>query len=363
MNSANINLVMNILFTCAGRRNYLVNYFKEVINESGKVIAVDSQLSAPALVEADVKIEVPPINHPHYLDTIKDIIVDHKVNAVISLNDLELPLLAKNKKELEIWGSKILISDEHIVDISFDKWKTYQFFKDNNIQTLLSFISLDDALQAIKERKLKFPVVVKPRWGSASSEINVVESTEELILSFELLKKRIVKSQVNHIKKVDVDGCVIIQERSDGEEFGMDVLNDFEGNYYGTFVRKKLAMRAGETDKAISVINPKLSKLGKYLSSATQHIGNMDCDFFVKNNEVYMLEMNPRFGGGYPFSHEAGINIPAIYIGWLSGQKNVSQFNNYKADVLFSKCDRLLRIPQEVEPNKTAISKAFNFRR
>ncbi|MEX0289659.1 MAG: ATP-grasp domain-containing protein [Flavobacteriaceae bacterium] len=353
---------MNILFTCAGRRNYLVNYFKEALNGQGKVIAVDSQLSAPALVESDIKIQVPPVNHREYLDVLKDIIVDNKVHAVISLNDLELPVLAKNKKELEIWGAKVLVSDEHIIDISFDKWKTYQFFKENNIQTLLSFISLDDALQSIKEGKLEFPVVVKPRWGSASSEINIVESTEELILSFELLKKRIIKSQLNHIKKADEDRCVIIQERSEGEEYGMDVLNDFDGKYYGTFVRKKLAMRAGETDKAVSVINPKLSKLGKYLSSATGHIGNMDCDFFVRDNEIYMLEMNPRFGGGYPFSHEAGINIPAIYIAWLNGQRNVGQFNNYKANQVFSKCDRLLSIPkEEILEGKTAMSKSFNF--
>ena len=353
---------MNILFTCAGRRNYLVNYFKEVLKGSGNVIAVDSQLSAPALVEADVKIQVPPINHPEYLDVLKDIIVDNKIDAVISLNDLELPVLAKNKKELEIWGAKVLVSDEQIINTSFDKWRTYEFFKKHKIQTLLSYISLDDALQSIKEGKLKFPVVVKPRWGSASSEINIVESTEELILSFELLKKRIIKSQLNHITKADEDRCVIIQERSEGEEYGMDVLNDFEGNYYGTFVRKKLAMRAGETDKAVSVINPKLTKLGKYLSSATGHIGNMDCDFFVKGKEIYMLEMNPRFGGGYPFSHEAGINIPAIYITWLKGKGSVDQFNNYKANMVFSKCDRLLSIPQEeLVEDKSIISKSFNF--
>ena len=353
---------MNILFTCAGRRNYLINYFKDVLNGAGNVIAVDNQLSAPALVEADIRIKVPSIYDPEYLDALKDIIVDHKVKAVISLNDLELPILAKSKKELEIWGAKILVSDEEMVDISFDKWKSYQFFKQHNIQTLLSFISLDDALQAIKQGVLKFPIVVKPRWGSASSEINVVESTEELILSFELLKKRIVKSQVNHIENIDIDSCVLIQARSDGEEFGMDVLNDFEGNYYGTFVRKKLAMRSGETDKAISVINPKLSKLGKYLSSVTGHIGNMDCDFFVKDNEVYLLEMNPRFGGGYPFSHQAGINIPGIYVAWLNRKKDVSKFNNYKADMVFSKCDRLLSIPQEFLASKNnAATKSFNF--
>ena|SRR5690554_5699158 len=79
-------------------------------------------------------------------------------------------------------------------------------------------------------------------------------------------------------------------------------------------------------------------------------IGNLDVhrkpikDVFELNNELYVLELNPRFGGGYPFSHEAGMDTASAYIAWAKGEFDVEQFNNYKAGVLFSKCDRLLKI-------------------
>ena len=104
-------------------------------------------------------------------------------------------------------------------------------------------------------------------------------------------------------------------------------------------------MRSGETDKAVSVIDDEFSKFGELIGNHTKHIGNMDCDFFVVKDKIYILELNPRFGGGYPFSHEAGINTPAIYISWLKNNNDVSKFNNFKPDQLFSKCDMLMKIP------------------
>ena len=124
----------------------------------------------------------------------------------------------------------------------------------------------------------------------------------------------------------------------------MDVLNDFEGNYFGTFVRQKMQMRSGETDKAISVIDDKFEQVGKTIGENLKHIGNLDCDVFEHNGELYVLELNPRFGGGYPFSHEAGNNTAAIYIEWLKGNKNVTQHSNYQSGQMFSKCDRLLKV-------------------
>ena len=108
-------------------------------------------------------------------------------------------------------------------------------------------------------------------------------------------------------------------------------------------------MRSGETDKAVSVISDKFSAVAKIIGENTGHIGNMDCDFFVSNNEVYFLEMNPRFGGGYPFSHEAGVNTPAIYLAWLNNESNVEKYNNFKPNIAFSKCDRLINISHKVK--------------
>ncbi len=133
---------MNILFTCVGRRNYLIKYFKKALGGQGNIVAVDSQLSASALADADIGIQVPEIFEPEYIDAIQSIIEKHKISAVISLNDLELPILAKNKTKLELLGAKILVPDEKFIDISFDKWKTYNFFRELGILTPKTFLSI-----------------------------------------------------------------------------------------------------------------------------------------------------------------------------------------------------------------------------
>jgi carbamoyl-phosphate synthase large subunit len=120
---------MNILFTCAGRRNYLINYFKEILNESGKVYASDMDLTAPSLVDADVAIQVPTINDPEYIESLKTIIKENNIDAIISLNDLELPILSANKNELEKLGAKVVVADTKAIDISFDKWETVKFLE------------------------------------------------------------------------------------------------------------------------------------------------------------------------------------------------------------------------------------------
>lgn len=338
---------MNILFTCAGRRNYLINYFKEALNGKGKVVAVDMQLSAPALVDADIAKKVPGIYDKGYISALEKIIQDENVDVIISLNDLELPILAENKERLEKLNVRVLISPPEVIDVCFDKWKTYEFFMENGIKTPTTYLNLEFVKSALQKGEAKFPLIVKPRWGSASIGIDIVKSEQELELSYQLQHLKVKRSILGTVSSSDAENSIIIQEKMNGEEYGIDILNNLEGDYYGSFVRKKLGMRSGETDKAISVVEDTFSTVAKQIGLATKHVGNMDCDFFVVDGEVYFLEMNPRFGGGYPFSHEAGINTPSIYLAWLNKEKNVSQYNQFKSGMAFSKCDRILKIPKE----------------
>src|SRR5690606_9218638 len=121
---------LNILFTCAGRRNYLINYFKEALKGEGKIFASDMQLSAPALVDADVAIQVSGIYDENYIPSLQKIIRENDIKAVISLNDLELPILSKHKRELEALGTKVIVASEDAITISFDKWKTVAFLEE-----------------------------------------------------------------------------------------------------------------------------------------------------------------------------------------------------------------------------------------
>lgn len=335
---------MNILFTCAGRRNYLINYFKDALNGSGKVYATDMQMTAPALVDADIAIQVPAIYNEEYIPSLLKIVEENSIDAVISLNDLELPILSAAKADIEKLGAKVIVSDETAIKIAFDKWETVKFLESKGLKSPKTYIDLEEAKKAIASGDLKFPLVIKPRWGSASIGIDFPEDFEELELAYKLQTIRLKRTILAEASKEDINHAILIQEKIPGAEYGMDVLNDFNGNYFGTFVRKKLQMRSGETDKAISVIDSRFDKVGRVIGENLKHIGNLDCDVFEHNGELYVLELNPRFGGGYPFSHEAGNNTAAIYIEWLKGGSDVQQYSRYQDNIMFAKCDRLLKV-------------------
>src|SRR5690606_2807602 len=99
---------MNILFTCAGRRNYLINYFKEALKGEGRTFATDMQLTAPALVDADTAIQVPAIYSSEYIPALVGIVKENDIKAVISLNDLELPILSNARPQIEAFGAKVM---------------------------------------------------------------------------------------------------------------------------------------------------------------------------------------------------------------------------------------------------------------
>lgn len=335
---------MNILFTCAGRRNYLINYCKQALNGQGIVLATDMSKLAPAMSDADISLIVPSIYSENYIPELFSIVKEYHINAIISLNDLELPILAHHKQAFANLGAKIIVSDSSVIDICFDKIKTRDFLASIGLNTPQTFTDYNQALQAIKEGQLTFPLVLKPRWGSASIGIEFPESLEEFELAYKLLMIKLKNTILFEASKNELDAAILIQQKLNGPEYGMDIVNDLDQEYFTTVVRKKLSMRAGETDKAVSVIDQRFSDIGEKISTHLKHIGNLDCDVFEQNDELYVLELNPRFGGGYPFSHEAGMNTIQAYLAWLSGEKLESSFNQYKADLVFSKCDRLICI-------------------
>ena len=141
------------------------------------------------------------------------------------------------------------------------------------------------------------------------------------------------------------DEYIMIQEKLTGQEFGLDVMNDLQGNNVAVSVKKKLAMRAGETDKAITVDLPEVRAMGKKIGENLHHIGNLDVDIMQRANGDYcVLELNPRFGGGFPFSYEAGVNFPKAIIEWIKGNQIDASILIPEYGKMFSKNDYLMEI-------------------
>ena len=334
---------MNILFTCAGRRTYLLKYFKENLADGDKVVATDMQLSAPALQVADVKLQVPAVYDPEYVNITLNICKEQQIDVLLSLNDLELPILAENKSRFEELGVKVIVSDPQVIDIAFDKYKTAQWVEALGLSSPKTYVRLEDAKRALAAGEIEFPLFMKPRWGSGSIGLESIADMEELDIYYNLLLKKI-KKTILATASVG-DEYIMIQEKLTGKEFGLDIMNDLNGRNVGVSVKQKLAMRAGETDKAVTVDIPEVREMGRKIGEALGHIGNLDVDVMQRADGAYcVLELNPRFGGGFPFSYEAGVNMPKAIIQWVKGEEVEPAILQPEYGRMFSKNDYLMEI-------------------
>lgn len=311
---------MNILILSAGTRNKIVQYFKKELNGKGNVVATDCSNLAPAIYEADKFYIVPRIDADNYIDIILDICQKEKIDILISLIDPELSLIAKNIEKFKAIGVNPVISDYDKVEMCFNKYEMYKFLINNNFKTAKSYINKEEFYKDLEDGKITFPVFAKPVTGSASININKITSKEEL----EVLWK--------------MSDPLIIQEFMNGQEYGIDTYVDMISKEpVLIFLKKKLKMRAGETDKALSVKNEKLFKLIKEFVKKAGFVGIIDIDVFEVDGEYYISEVNPRFGGGYPFAYETGANVPKMIINNISGKINTPEIGNYKENVAMMK--------------------------
>lgn len=284
---------MNILILSSGTRNKIVEYFKRELNGLGNVIVTDCNPLAPTLYIADKYYIVPRIDDPKYLDVIFDICKKEKIRGLFSLIDPELSLLAKNRQKFIDIGVMPFVSSYDVVETCFDKYKMFQKCISLDIPTVKSYIDIDEFKVDFNNGKIGFPVFVKPYNGSCSMNIQCIHDIDDLEFNMSKYEN------------------LMIQEYMDGQEYGIDVYVDvISKEVISIFIKKKLLMRAGETDKSISVKNEKLSNLVKKFVECMGFIGQIDIDVFEKNGQFYISEVNPRFGGGYPHAYECGCNFP-----------------------------------------------------
>ena len=347
---------MNILITSAGRRTYLVKYFKKELSSLGKVHVANSTDTSPAFQFADKYVVTPLIYDKDYIPFLLNYCRNNKIKAVISLFDIDLPVLAKNKEKFDEIGVKLIVSDKEVIDICNDKWKTYNYLSENGFNTPKTYLSLKNAQKALSENKVTYPLIVKPRWGMGSIGVFEANNGKELEILYNKVLETIRSSYIKYESDVDITNSVIIQEKIDGQEYGLDIINNLNGEYINTVVKQKYAMRSGETDCAITVDAPQIKEVGKKLSEKLRHIANLDVDVFVKNDKVYILEMNARFGGGYPFSHMAGVNLPKAIVGWLSGKKVDSSLFVEETNVLSHKIISLAHIYKNLKVGKEQLN-------
>lgn len=342
---------MNVMLTSAGRRSYSVEIFKEAVGNQSRVFACDSSADAPALQKADKAFVVPRIDHDEYIDTLLRICDDHQIGLLIPSLEPELLLLAANRARFLAVGTVPLVSDPEIIAICCDKLASSQFLSECGLRVPKTFDSLEAARAALSRGNIAFPLIVKPRWGVGSIGIQFPEDDEELQLSCWVCKKQIDRSFFAELSSADSQHNILIQERLIGQEFGMDVINDLNGQHVCTFIKRKIRMRAGQTDQAVTARDDRLEIIGQLIGEKLGHIGILDCDAFVTEDGCYVIDINPRIGGGYPFAHIAGANLPAALIAWASGQPVDPAWLSIEPNVAASRFDGFIvtsRNPRQI---------------
>lgn len=318
---------MNLLILSCGTRDKVVQYFRSAFAGCGSIIATDCSPYAPALYEADRHYIVPRITEPGYLDVIFDICRKEQISGVLSLIDPELSLLAMHQKEFEALGVTVIGSSYELCERTLDKWEMYLWMKAHNYPCARSYIDLESFKAAIASGEVAFPVFVKPARGSASLQIAKAEDMETVELLY------------SHGE------YMMIQELMNGQEIGVDCYIDMvSGELVSIFSKKKLVMRAGETDKAISYIDGKLFERVEEFVQENGFRGQIDIDIFEKDGTYYFSEVNPRFGGGYPHAYACGADHMTLIRNNLAGKANDRNIGNYLVDKVMMKYNEIMLI-------------------
>lgn len=323
---------INLLILSAGTRNKIVQYFKKALTaedgtRTGKVIATDMSTLAPAVYEADCFYQVPRITAEGYIDLILDLCRKEQISAVLSLIDPELNLLARNEELFQENGVVVIGSSYALCDLCLNKMKMFHWLSEHNYLTARSFTSRYEFFDAVSNSEINYPVFVKPVNGSASLSISLAKDKETV----ELL--------------LDHDDGLMIQEYMQGQEIGADVYIDMiSGEVVSIFTKKKLVMRAGETDKAVSFKDPALFELIEKFVKEAGFRGQIDIDIFEINGKYYISEVNPRFGGGYPHAYECGCDHMQMIVNNLMGIVNTCKIGAYEEGIYMMKyCEIMIK--------------------
>lgn len=290
---------MRVLFTNAGRRTYLVQFALE-LEQSGYPLSIHvsdcSRLSAAMHVAPTVGTHLlPPVleNQHAYLHALLELVRREGFEVIFPLSDLDPLILAQHREDFRRLGCLVIVSPPEVINRCNDKKQSFQFCRDAGLPTPESWFEprINGSL----------PVIQKHIFGSGSSGLKRINHCEEL-MGF-------------------VPGRDMLQQLIDGDEFGLDILNDLNGHFVSVCAKQKLLMRAGETDKAQIVEHEQLLALGRQIAQVFGHVGNLDCDVLRdKEGNLYCIDFNPRFGGGYPTTHLAGFNYLRAILDMLRDQ-------------------------------------------
>jgi carbamoyl-phosphate synthase large subunit len=313
----------NILITSAGQRVSLVRAFKKELTkyfENGKVYTIDlNPIFAPACHVSDGYLKVPRVTDPNYINELIKICKDWQIAVVIPTIDTELQILSKHKNEFEEIGISIIVSSNEFVEKCRDKRLINTFFENNGIEIPIQY----------SRENYSFPLFIKPYDGSLSKDIFLVKSQNDWQTYFDENEKLMFMEYI---------------DPEEHDEYTVDAYYDKNSSLKCVVPRKRLFVRAGEVNKGLTVKNNIVKTIEEKLNVIDGAFGCLTMQFFLNKvtDRIIGIEINPRFGGGYPLTYLAGGNFPKWIIQEYILGENI-QYNGQWEDQLL-----MLRYDDEI---------------
>jgi len=320
-------LSTNVLISSAGRRVGLLEAFRESVSDlglSGRIIAVDATEYSAAGEAADEFYLVPRCSDPAFIPQILEICNIEKIDLVVPTIDTELCYYAAARRAFKDAGTTVGVSDPTTITLCEDKVFTHDWLVSNGFPAPRQSTPLE-VLQG--SRLWDFPVVVKPRNGSASSGVRIIESVEDL-------------------QGVSKNSSLILQEFIRGQEFTVNVFIDRKGRCLCAIPHRRMEVRGGEVSKGITVRHEAMICLIRNLIEALPGaFGAMNVQCFVtSNDEIRIIEINARFGGGYPLAHRAGATMTRWLLEDSLEMELTGPFDNWQEGLVMLRYDQAIFI-------------------
>jgi carbamoyl-phosphate synthase large subunit len=336
---------ITLLFTCVGRRVELLQAFRAAARRLGvplRLLAVDSDVTAPALSCVDEAILTPRASEAGYMPALLDVVRKHGVRALIPTTDTDLPIVSQHRDDFEKAGCVPLIGASEVIGTCRDKTRTYAHLRKHGIDTPQTWTP--DEIRALAVRP--FPLFIKPRTGSASQRVHKIEDQVDLDY---------------YLARVP---DAIVQEFVPGVEHTLDVYVGLNGVPRCVVPRARWQVRTGEVSKGVVVKDLEVMRAGQRLvetlGRSVRGIVTLQCIVTeggaatppggtAGGRRIRFIEINPRFGGGAPMAIAAGADFPAWILQELQGQTPAIAFDGFRHGLCMLRYDWSVFVPLEAD--------------
>ncbi|MBQ3790931.1 MAG: ATP-grasp domain-containing protein [Lachnospiraceae bacterium] len=317
---------IRLLFLSVGRRCELLKDFRTSLGDAVRIIVTDHSIYAPALHFADTGYQVPLITDPDYIPTILSICRKEQIDAVTTLIDPEIMILAENRGKFEELGVTVLAPYPETAGLCFDKFEMYRYLTEKGIRTTRTWGTIESFRADLDAGSVSFPVFAKPRRGSGSVGAGRVEDLAALEAAFAR------------------DPSLIAQELMTGKDMDADVYVDtISHEPVAIFSKEKISTVIGGANKTISVKDEALFSFVREALGVFRFNGPLDMDLFCRDGLYYLSEINPRFGGAYLHAYGAGVDFPKlIYRNVAEKAANEPQIGAYEEEVVMMMYDSVV---------------------